>query len=136
MRLEARGQRQKVTVGMDEDGFKDLKVWEIAKNLAVRIFRISKDSDLNNDFGLRDQIRRASISIPSNLAEGDERDTDKDSIRFFYIAKGSLAEVRTQLQIAFEVGYIAQDIFKGLDQEYKNLGRKIGALRKARKRIL
>lgn len=85
---------------------------------------------------MRDQIRRSSIRIPSNLAEGDERDTDKDSIRFFYIAKGSLAEVRTQLQIAFEVGYITKDIFEGLDQEYRNLDRKIGALIKARKSIL
>lgn len=118
---------------MGKDGFKDLNVWETAKNLAVKIYRVSKDSELNNDLGLRDQIRRASISIPSNLAEGDERDTDKDSIRFFYMAKGSLAEVRTQLQIAFEVGYIPQDMFENLDQEYKNLGRKIGALIKARK---
>jgi len=118
---------------MGKDGFKDLKVWGIAKNLAVKIYKTSKSCDLNSDFGLRDQIRKASVSIPSNLAEGDERDTDRDSIRFFYMAKGSLAEVRTQLQIAFEVGYITEDTFESLDKEYKDLGIMIGALIKARK---
>jgi len=123
----------KLRGGNGEEGFKGLKVWQIAKELAVGIYKISNKSALGNDFGLRDQMRRSAVSVPSNLAEGDERDTDKDSIRFFYIAKGSLAEVRTQLQIAFEVGYIAEDRFKSFDQEYKNLGRMIGALIKARK---
>ena len=118
---------------MEKEGFKDLKVWQNAKNLAVNIYNITRGNELGNDFGLRDQIRRAAVSVPSNLAEGDERDTDKDSIRFFYMAKGSLAEVRTQLQIAFEVGYIPEDIFNSLDQEYQHLGRMIGALIKARR---
>jgi four helix bundle protein len=121
---------------MEREGFKKLKVWQIAKNLAVNIYNITKSSALGNDFGLRDQIRRAAVSIPSNLAEGDERDTDKDSIRFFYMAKGSLAEVRTQLQIAFEIGYMAEDIFNKFDQEYRTLGRMIGSLIKARKKAV
>jgi four helix bundle protein len=58
----------------------------------------------HKDFGLRDQIRRAVVSISSNIAEGDELDTDKQSIRFFFMAKGSLAEVLTQAIIAFEIG--------------------------------
>ena len=73
--------------------------------MAVSIYKITADGDLAKDFGLKDQLRRAAISIPSNLAEGDERDTDKDAVRFFYIAKGSIAELRTQLQIAFEICY-------------------------------
>ena len=55
------------------------------------------------DFGLRDQLRRSVVSIASNLAEGDERDSDKESIKFFYITKGSLAELWTQIEIAHEL---------------------------------
>ena len=115
-----------------EKGFKDLAVWQRGKDLAVKIYKISGQGALKGDFGLRDQIRRSAVSIPSNLAEGDERNTDKDAVRFFYIAKGSLAELRTQLQIAYEIGYIDKDIFHNLDQEYSILGKMIGALIKAR----
>ena len=118
---------------MLKKSFKDLAVWQRGKDLAVKIYKISGQGALKGDFGLRDQIRRSAVSIPSNLAEGDERDTDKDSVRFFYIAKGSLAELRTQLQIAYEIGYIDEDIFNNLDQEYRILGKMIGALIKARK---
>ena len=118
---------------MGKEGFKELLVWQRAKDLSVSIYRISGDGALRKDFGLRDQIRRSAVSIPSNIAEGDERDTDKESVRFFYIAKGSLAELRTQLQIAFETGYIEQDSFERLDEECWQLGRMIGALIKARK---
>ena len=58
------------------------------------------------DYGLRDQIRRAAVSIPSNISEGDELDTNKQAVKFFYIAKGSSAEVLTQAIIALEIGYI------------------------------
>jgi four helix bundle protein len=81
---------------MGKKGFKDLVVWQKAKDLAVIIYRISNKTLLSKDFSLRDQIRRSAVSIASNIAEGDERDTDKESVRFFFIAKGSLAELRTQ----------------------------------------
>jgi four helix bundle protein len=110
-----------------------LIVWSKSKDLAVKIYKESGRGAPFKDFGLRDQIRRSAVSIPSNLAEGDERDTDKESVRFFYIAKGSLAELRTQLQIAFEIGYIEKDIFEELDQECIQLGKMIGALIKKRK---
>jgi four helix bundle protein len=116
-------------------GFKDLVVWQKAKDLAVRIYRISDGEKISRDFGLRDQLRRSAVSVPSNLAEGDERDTDKESVRFFYIAKGSLAELRTQLQIAYEIGYIEKNSFENLEHEYKSLARMIGALIKARKGV-
>jgi len=61
---------------------------------------VTNSGSFSKDFGLRDQIRRAAVSIPSNIAEGDERDTNKDSVRFLYIAKGSLAEVITQTIIS------------------------------------
>lgn len=70
---------------------------------------------VNRDFPLRDQIRRAAISIPSNIADGFEREANKEFIQFLTIAKGLTAEVQTQLQIAFEVGYITDDEFKQMD---------------------
>jgi four helix bundle protein len=87
-------------------GFKQLKVWTEARDLAVEIYRLSSTGSLSKDFTLRDQLRRAAVSVPSNIAEGDERDTDKDAVRFFYIAKGSIAEIRTQLEIAHRVDLI------------------------------
>ena len=117
---------------MGKEGFKELAVWQRSKDLAVCIYKISLRGALSRDFGLRDQLRRAAVSIASNLAEGDERDTDKDSVRFFYFAKGSLAELRTQIQIAFEIGYIEQETFHKIDDECRQIGKMIGALIKAR----
>jgi four helix bundle protein len=89
--------------------FQKLRVWQFAKELAVRTYKLTSKPAFSKDFGLKDQIRRSSVSIPSNIAEGDELETDKQSIRHFYIAKGSAAELRTQLIIAKEVGYIDND---------------------------
>ena len=76
--------------------FRDLKVWLRSKDLAVYIYKTTGSGVFAKDYGLRDQIRRAAISIPSNISEGDELDTDKQAIKFFYTAKGSSAEVLTQ----------------------------------------
>ena len=110
-----------------KDGFKDLLVWQKAKDLAVKIYRISGDGPLFRDFGLRDQMRRSAVSVPSNLAEGDERDTNKEAVRFFYISKGSLAELRTQTQIAFEIDYVKEEEFNHIDDECRVLGKMIGS---------
>ena len=63
--------------------FEDLRVWQRAKDLAVFIYKLTNNDKFIKDFGLRDQIRRAAISVPSNIAEGDDLDTDKQAIRFF-----------------------------------------------------
>ncbi|MFH0771547.1 MAG: four helix bundle protein [Candidatus Omnitrophota bacterium] len=114
-------------------GFEDLQVWQKAKDLAVLIYKITSDGKLSKDFGLRDQMRRSAISIPSNIAEGDERDTDKESVRFFYIAKGSLAELRTQLRIALEVGFLDKDEFAKIELDCSEIGKMLGGLIKHRK---
>jgi len=80
-------------------------------------------------------MRRSAVSIASNLAEGDERDTDKESVRFFYIAKGSLAELRTQIGIAYEIGYIKKQLYESIEAECITLGKMIGALIKKRRAI-
>ena len=118
---------------MGGKGFKDLAVWQKAKDLAVLVYGVS-DGDMKRiDFGLRDQIRRSAVSVASNLAEGDERDTDKESVRYFFIAKGSVAELRTQLQIAHETGYLNGTMYEALEKEYATLGRRIGKLIQARR---
>ena len=101
---------------MGKGGFKELKVWQKGKGLAVYVYQVTNVGDFKNDYGLRDQIRRAAVSIPSNIAEGDERETDKEAVRYFYIAKGSSAEVLTQSIIAFEVGYIHKETFEAIEQ--------------------
>lgn len=110
-------------------GFHNLRVWQEAKELAVGVYHATETL---RDFSLRDQLRRSAVSIPSNIAEGDERDTDKDSVRCFYIAKGSLAELRTQLEIASEVGALPDSATKPLLEAAITVGRQLGALIKAR----
>jgi four helix bundle protein len=119
---------------MGNKGFKDLDIWQKAKDLAVLTYRVS-DSDMQGlDFGLRDQIRCSAVSVASNLAEGDERDTDKESVRYFYIAKGSVAELRTQLQIAYESGRLNKAMYETIEKEYDTLGKRIGRLIQARRK--
>ena len=89
--------------------FQKLRVWQLAKEIAVKIYRLTKTKEFLKDFGLREQIQRCSVSIASNIAEGDELGTDKQSIRHFYIAKGSTAELITQLIIAYEISYIDEN---------------------------
>ncbi|MCL0076035.1 four helix bundle protein [Dehalococcoidia bacterium] len=101
---------------MGKAGFRELRVWQRSKNLAVHIYQITNSGDFAKDYGLGDQIRRAVVSIPSNIAEGDERETDKEAIRYFYIAKGSSAEVLTQAAIALEIGYIPIETFEEIEK--------------------
>jgi four helix bundle protein len=97
--------------------FRELKVWQRGKDLAVSIYKTTLQGAFSKDYGLRDQIRRAAVSIPSNIAEGDELQTDKQAIRFFYTAKGSSAEVLTQAIIAFEIGYLTEESFLHIENE-------------------
>jgi len=112
--------------------FKELRVWQKGKDLAVYIYRITNTGDFARDYGLRDQIRRAVVSIPSNIAEGDERETDKEAVRYFYIAKGSSAEVLTQATIAFEIGYIQKETFKEIEERCIEISSMLSKLISAR----
>ena len=117
---------------MGKEGFRDLQVWRKAKDLAIYIYKVTNKGDICRDFGLRDQIRRAVISVASNIAEGDERDTNKESVRFLYIAKGSLAELLTQIIISREINYIADEEFKYVVTESEAIGKMLGKLIKVR----
>ena len=89
--------------------FKKLRVWNDSVELATRIYGLTSKPPFNKDFGLSNQLQRASVSVASNIAEGDERGYNQDSIRFFHMAKGSAAEVITQLYIAQKIGYLEND---------------------------
>jgi four helix bundle protein len=112
--------------------FRDLKVWQRSKDLAVYIYRETKKGQFSKDFGLRDQIRRAAVSIPSNIAEGDELGSNKQAIRHFYIAKGSSAEVLTQAIISLEIGYIDKNQFEFIEKECTGISGMLMRLIKAR----
>lgn len=83
--------------------FEELEVWQRSSRIAVRIYEISRD---NFDRGLKNQMTRAAVSIASNIAEGAERNSKKEFIRFLYIARGSAAELRTQVYIAYKAGLL------------------------------
>jgi len=108
--------------------FRELKVWQEAKSLAVEIYKITESEKFKKDFGLKDQIRRAVVSVASNIAEGDERFSNKESIRFLYIANGSIAEVITQLIIANEIGYIKNETLQDFLNKLDKLSKQIKSL--------
>jgi hypothetical protein len=117
---------------MGKQGFKELQVWQRAKKLAVNVYKLTTGGSMAPQYALAEQMRRSSISAPSNIAEGDERDTDKDSVRFFYISKGSLAELITQLEIAHKVGLLTAEQITPRSAECLEIGRMLGALIKSR----
>ncbi|MBW1982371.1 MAG: four helix bundle protein [Deltaproteobacteria bacterium] len=114
--------------------FQDLKVWQRGKNLAVFVYRITSKHPFTKDYGLRDQIRRATVSIPSNIAEGNDLRTDKQAIRHFYIARASAAEVFTQAIIALEIGYLGQEAFDYIEEECRRISAMLTRLIQSRTR--
>ncbi len=112
--------------------FMELDVWKKAKELAVEIYKITDNDFFKKDFSLRDQIRRAAISIPSNIAEGDERLSNKESVRYFYIANGSIAELITQLLICKDIGYLSESEIKVFISELEKLSKMLKTLIKYR----
>jgi four helix bundle protein len=94
--------------------FEDIKAWQAARELVSAVYRVSGRGKFEKDFGLRDQIQRASVSVMANIAEGFERGSDKEFHRFLYIAKGSAGEVRSHLFVALDLGYISDEEFSDL----------------------
>jgi len=109
--------------------FEDLIAWQKARELNREIYRMSNAGAFAKDFGLRDQIRRASVSISSNIAEGFDRSSRADFHRFIVIAKASCAEVQSQLYIALDVGYLGQQQFETLMAKAKEVAKILGGLR-------
>lgn len=108
--------------------FEDIEAWQKARELTKEIYAMSNDGQFSRDFGLRDQIRRASVSIMSNIAEGFGRGGNKEFIQFLSTAKGSASEVQAQLYVALDAGYINQDQFQKLYSETEATARMIAGL--------
>lgn len=113
---------------MSYRSFEELEVWKDACRLAVRIYEILREC---KDYGLKDQMTRAAVSVSSNIAEGAERDSKQEFIRFLHIAKGSAAELRTQVYIACQIGLINNVIQKELVEELKKISSMLQALIKS-----
>jgi four helix bundle protein len=114
---------------------KDLNVWQNSIDFVTKIYAISKDFPKEETFGLQSQLRRAAISIPSNISEGASRNSKKEFIQFLYVALGSASEVETQIIIANKIGYIADvdPLLKEIDSIKKMLNGLISYLKKQKK---
>jgi len=108
--------------------FEEFEVWKTGREIARRIYRLTRQEGLAGDFALTDQIRRAGISIMSNVAEGYESQTKKTFIRHLAIAKGSAGEVRSQLYVALDQNYITQSEFSELTELSKKVSRPLSTL--------
>jgi four helix bundle protein len=105
--------------------YENLEVWTKAVELSVQIYNIFSHC---RDYGFKDQICRAAVSVPSNIAEGMERDSVKETIRFLHISKGSCAECRTQLLIASRIGYLNEQEYIDLKHEAETISRMLHSL--------
>jgi four helix bundle protein len=106
--------------------FEDLLIWKLSLKITKEIYDITSKEKFAKDFGLRDQIRRAIVSVSSNVVEGFEKNNNNEFIRFLKIAKGSVGESRNQLYIALVVVYISQEEFDKINAELEDLARQIG----------
>lgn len=108
--------------------FEEIIAWQKARVLTSAIYAVCREGEFSRDFGLRDQIRRASVSIMANIAEGFERATNREFHRFLSIAKGSAAEVRSHLYVALDASLITSELFKSLRAQAEEVGRVIQGL--------
>ena len=102
--------------------FEEINAWQNARVLVTDVYAMTGSGDFSKDYGLRDQIQRAAVSICSNIAEGFERRGNKEFINFLWIAKGSAAEVCSQLYHARDLGYITEEKFKTMYKSAKQIG--------------
>jgi len=91
--------------------FEDLEAWQIGRELTNRIYAITRVGPIAKDFGFIDQVRRAAVSVMNNIAEGFDRGSNKDFVKFLFIARGSAAEVRSLLYVALDQGYVKEAQF-------------------------
>jgi four helix bundle protein len=107
------------------NSFEEINSWQKARIFNKRIYEITENQNFKKDFDLVRQIRRASISISSNIAEGFERNTDKEFVYFLYIAKASAGEVRSQMYLAFDLNYITKTEFKEIFTDISDISKLI-----------
>ena len=105
--------------------FEDIEGWKLGRELTRAIYRVSKTREFSRDYALRDQIRRAVVSITSNIAEGFERGGNREFLQALAVAKGSAGEVRSQLYVALDEDYITEDEFESLRSQCLKVSRVI-----------
>lgn len=105
--------------------FEDLKVYQDSISLMVKIVELLKKEELRKEFSFNDQLKRASLSISNNIAEGFERETDKELIRFLYFSKGSAGEVRNILNVFYKLNYIQEKEYTELKDDVLNISRQL-----------
>ena len=110
--------------------FQKLLVWQKSRQLVKDVYLATSDFPVAEQYSLTTQIRRAAVSVPSNIAEGSSRSSDRDQVRFLEIAYGSLIETFCQLQIAVDLGYLTQENFDSLVPLFEELGKMLSALRR------
>ena len=115
-------------ITQDGPPYRQLKAWSESRDLAVLIYKLCVRRAKTIDRGLADQIRRAAISIPSNIAEGNGRGTNRDSLRFLYIARGSLCELESQIDVCQLTGLIESEDSRNITDQMSLVGRLIGGL--------
>jgi four helix bundle protein len=106
--------------------FEDIEAWKRSRLLTRKIYDCTKQRGFDKDFGLKDQIRRASVSTMSNIAEGFERGGNQEFLQFLAMAKGSSGEVRAQLYVAFDQGYITQQQFDDMSRDAESISKMVG----------
>jgi four helix bundle protein len=94
--------------------FEEIKAWQKARKATNAVYKITAKGDFSKDFGLRDQIRRACVSIMANIAEGFGRHSDRGFANFLSITHGSTAETQSHLYVALDLGYLAESVFSGI----------------------
>jgi len=115
--------------------FEDIKAWQQARSLVKEVYQATGEGKFAKDFSLKDQIRRAAVSIISNIAEGFSRQTDKEFVQFLHIAKGSTSEVQSQLYLGLDLDYISKEEFERLYDEADQVTRLISGFIKYLKGI-
>src|SRR5271168_1054341 len=110
------------------DHYRNLIAWQKAKTLALNVYRCTRRFPKDETFGLSSQMRRAAVSVPSNIAEGKGRYSHKDLVHFLYQARGSLLQLETQISIARDLEYIDQPEFEVLESDTEELGRILNGL--------
>jgi four helix bundle protein len=110
------------------EGYRDLIAWQKAKSLALSVYRCTRGFPRDELYGLSSQMRRAAVSVPSNIAEGKGRHTQKELVQFLYHARGSLLELETQLSIAHDLEYLDLQTFENLKSQTEELGRILNGL--------
>jgi len=118
------------------DSYRDLDAWKLAIRMTRFVYRASERFPSDERFGLTSQIRRAAVSVPSNIAEGWGRGSTQDYIRFLRMARGSIYEVETQLVLAKELSFIDHEVFSAVDEAIRESGRVLAGLLRSIERKL